>query len=204
MTPSTLTIRAKLTLWYTVALSGILFTFSVVVFVALRQITSLRADSELREQVAAVGTMLQHGYHSQEQIREDLDDLEEFSAASMLRITNADTVVLRTEGWADAGLDSASLPVGITASVAWTNAQGQRFRIVEVLDEGPGIPPDECARVFDRFYRIDKARSESAGGSGLGLAIVKWAVECSGGHIQASRSSQASGAVFRISLPRCA
>ncbi len=55
----------------------------------------------------------------------------------------------------------------------------------EVLDQGPGIPPEAIERVFERFYRTDEARSTDEGGSGLGLAIARWVVDLHGGHIHA-------------------
>jgi signal transduction histidine kinase len=58
---------------------------------------------------------------------------------------------------------------------------------IEVLDEGPGIPPAEAERVFDRFYRLDAARSSEDGGTGLGLAIARWIVDLHGGRIHADR-----------------
>jgi signal transduction histidine kinase len=57
--------------------------------------------------------------------------------------------------------------------------------VLEVVDEGPGIPPGEAERVFERFYRSDQARSSEEGGSGLGLAIARWIVELHGGTIKA-------------------
>ena len=57
--------------------------------------------------------------------------------------------------------------------------------VLEVVDEGPGIPDEARSRVFERFYRTDEARSTDEGGSGLGLAIARWIVELHGGTIRA-------------------
>jgi len=54
-----------------------------------------------------------------------------------------------------------------------------------VSDSGPGIPPGDLSRVFERFYRVDKSRSRP-GGTGLGLAIVKHVVTAAGGEVEAS------------------
>jgi signal transduction histidine kinase len=59
------------------------------------------------------------------------------------------------------------------------------FARLEVLDDGPGIPASEAERVFERFYRSDRARATGEGGSGLGLAIARWIVELHGGTIRA-------------------
>jgi heavy metal sensor kinase len=72
--------------------------------------------------------------------------------------------------------------------------------ILEVLDSGPGIAPEHRERVFDRFYRIDKARSNDLGGSGLGLALARWAVEAHDGRIELE-SELGKGSTFRIVLP---
>lgn len=72
--------------------------------------------------------------------------------------------------------------------------------VLEVRDSGPGIAPEHTARIFERFYRIDKGRSRSAGGVGLGLSIARWAVEVHGGHIEVE-SPETGGSVFRIVLP---
>lgn len=72
--------------------------------------------------------------------------------------------------------------------------------IFEVADSGPGLPPEDLARVFERFFRGD--RSRSGGGTGLGLAIAKHVVEAHGGRIWAeSDGVPGHGAVFRFSLP---
>jgi heavy metal sensor kinase len=72
--------------------------------------------------------------------------------------------------------------------------------IIETRDSGPGIPEPERSKVFDRFYRIDKARSRAQGGAGLGLAIAKWAVEANQGTI-GFVGPEGSGACCRIILP---
>lgn len=69
-----------------------------------------------------------------------------------------------------------------------------------VADTGIGIPPEDLPHIFDRFYRVDKARSRAQGGSGLGLAIAKWVVQAHGGAIQVD-STPGQGTTFRITLP---
>jgi signal transduction histidine kinase len=69
-----------------------------------------------------------------------------------------------------------------------------------VTDNGPGITAEHRERVFDRFYRIDEARSRDAGGSGLGLSIAKWAIEANGGRISVD-AAPGGGSVFTIVLP---
>ncbi|MFZ9668321.1 MAG: ATP-binding protein, partial [Solirubrobacterales bacterium] len=71
---------------------------------------------------------------------------------------------------------------------------------IEVDDDGPGVPPAERERVFDRFARLDEARSSQTGGSGLGLAIVRAMVEAGGGRVSCS-ASEMGGARFSIWLP---
>lgn len=72
--------------------------------------------------------------------------------------------------------------------------------LIEVIDEGVGIAPEHLPRLFERFYRVDKARSRQLGGAGLGLAIVKMLVEAHGGRVEV-RSTVGSGSTFSIRLP---
>jgi heavy metal sensor kinase len=73
--------------------------------------------------------------------------------------------------------------------------------VVEVVDQGPGIAPQHQQKVFERFYRIDQARSRASGGAGLGLAIARWAIERQGGHVELE-SELGRGSLFRIVMPR--
>jgi two-component system phosphate regulon sensor histidine kinase PhoR len=71
---------------------------------------------------------------------------------------------------------------------------------VVIRDQGIGIPREEIGRIFDRFYRVDRARSRSLGGSGLGLSIVRFIVDAHNGTIDVkSRLNQ--GSEFIVSLP---
>ncbi|MBI4384025.1 MAG: PAS domain-containing protein [Nitrospinae bacterium] len=72
---------------------------------------------------------------------------------------------------------------------------------VSVHDEGCGIPDDHLPRLFERFYRVDKARSRQLGGTGLGLAIVKHIAQAHRGTVEV-KSSPGKGSVFSIHLPR--
>lgn len=85
-------------------------------------------------------------------------------------------------------------------SVLLRAAQSDGAVRLEVVDTGIGIPPQALARIFERFYRVDPARSRELGGTGLGLAIVKHAVEAMGGTV-AVRSVPDHGSTFSFTLP---
>ena len=72
--------------------------------------------------------------------------------------------------------------------------------IVQVLDDGPGIPEEDLASIFDPFFRVDRSRSRKTGGYGLGLSICKRIVEAHGGRIEATNSA-GGGTCFRLTLP---
>jgi signal transduction histidine kinase len=76
---------------------------------------------------------------------------------------------------------------------------GDAAVVVEVADEGPGIAPEHQQKIFERFYRVDKARSRAEGGVGLGLAIVKWSVERMGGVVEL-KSETGRGSIFQLRL----
>jgi two-component system phosphate regulon sensor histidine kinase PhoR len=71
---------------------------------------------------------------------------------------------------------------------------------IDIADRGPGIPPGDLPRIFERFYRVDRSRSRDPGGTGLGLSIVRHLIELHGGHVSAS-NRPGGGALFRVTLP---
>ena len=70
-----------------------------------------------------------------------------------------------------------------------------------VIDDGPGIPPEQRERIFERFHRVDSARSRASGGAGLGLAIVRAVAEAHGGQVHATAREDARGAQIELVLP---
>jgi len=89
-------------------------------------------------------------------------------------------------------------PEGSTVRVRAVRAGGRV--VIDVMDEGPGIPDEDLGRVFERFYRVDKSRARDPGGTGLGLSIVKHLVELHGGSVSAGNRPD-GGAQFTVSLP---
>jgi len=88
-------------------------------------------------------------------------------------------------------------------TVAVTATEGPGTVVLEVADAGPGIPPAEASRVFERFARLDHARTSRDGGTGLGLAIVRWVVELHGGEVRAE-SRHPTGCRMVVTLPAAA
>ncbi len=89
-------------------------------------------------------------------------------------------------------------PPGTTTTVSAARRADEV--ILEVSDDGPGVPADELPRVFDRFWRHDPSRSRASGGSGLGLSIVAAVIAAHAGSVEAARSPS-GGLRVRIELP---
>jgi two-component system phosphate regulon sensor histidine kinase PhoR len=87
---------------------------------------------------------------------------------------------------------------GACVRVSATNANGELDLCVE--DNGPGIPAEACDRIFERFFRVDKARSRELGGTGLGLSIVKHVTQLHGGTARVE-STLGQGASFHLTFP---
>ncbi len=86
------------------------------------------------------------------------------------------------------------------ASIRVTAARAGAEVEIDVIDDGPGIPPEQMDHIFDRFTRGDAGLTQRVGGTGLGLAISKSLVELHGGTI-AAENTPGGGATFRVRLP---
>ncbi len=89
-------------------------------------------------------------------------------------------------------------PAGSTVAVKAERAAG-RYALF-ISDQGPGVPPDMTARIFERFYRGDPARAVQHDGAGLGLALARWIAQVHGGDVVLARTSP-TGSTFEITLP---
>lgn len=89
---------------------------------------------------------------------------------------------------------------GGSVRVEGCEVPGENLVEISVIDDGPGIPAEAAERVFERFYRVDTARSREQGGTGLGLSIVKHIVQAHGGEVHVD-TAPGKGAAFRFTLP---
>lgn len=97
--------------------------------------------------------------------------------------------------------DNAQKYAGEGADVTISATQTNSSIKLQVSDTGKGVPDADKQRLFDRFYRVDKARSRSTGGHGLGLAIAKWVVQGHHGTIEVL-DNQPHGTIFSMTLPK--
>ena len=100
-------------------------------------------------------------------------------------------------------LENATNYAPEASHIVMGSARRNDHLVLTVADEGPGIPMEDLPRVFERFYRVEKARSRGnrdPGGTGLGLAIVKHLIELHGGHVTAANRPE-GGAILSVELP---
>jgi two-component system phosphate regulon sensor histidine kinase PhoR len=141
--------------------------------------------------------------------RRVLDDLGARAAARKTVLENK--IPPQTFVWADAdrvqqvlfNLIENAIKYGRNEGCVTIGAGGNSSDKLEIFvaDDGPGIPPEAMGRVFERFYRVDRARSRESGGTGLGLAIVKHIVQAHGGEAWAKSELQ-KGTAFFFTLPK--
>lgn len=137
-----------------------------------------------------------------------VDDLQSRAADKKIRLLNL--VPEELEAWADGDrlqqvlfnlLDNAIKYGHLGGRVEVTGRRLDHGLVrLSVADDGPGVPPESRERIFERFYRVDKARSREAGGTGLGLAIVKHIIQCHGGRAWVE-SEIGRGSTFHVTLP---
>jgi heavy metal sensor kinase len=136
--------------------------------------------------------------------------VEPLAAARRVRVdwTRTDSVVIQGDqtrltqlllNLVDNGIKFT--PAGGSVTISATR-EGQSA-VLRVADTGIGIPSEHLPRVFERFYRVDPARTRDRGGTGLGLAIARWIVEAHGGGIQVT-STVGRGTTFTVRLPLAA
>jgi two-component system phosphate regulon sensor histidine kinase PhoR len=138
-----------------------------------------------------------------------IDDLAAPAAARPAVLENK--IPPQTSIWADAerlqqvlfNLTENAIKYGRSGGLVTVGASSDTPEKVEIFvaDDGPGIPPESIGRVFERFYRVDRARSRESGGTGLGLAIVKHIVQAHGGEARVKSEVQ-KGTTFYFSIPR--
>ena len=168
-------------------------------------IEDLLTISKLESGKAALNT---HPLGLRELAQRVLDDLKARAAARQVTLRNA--IGEMVEASADAArleqvfvnLVDNAIKYGRAGGEVVIEANGPRNGMIEVCvrDDGPGIPSEARERVFERFFRADKARSREAGGTGLGLAIVKHIVQAHGGAVRVE-SEPGKGAAFIFTLP---
>jgi two-component system phosphate regulon sensor histidine kinase PhoR len=149
-----------------------------------------------------------HQVDLREQTQRVVDDLRARAAEKNVRLENG--VPAGLTGRADADRLQQVLTNLVENAIKYGRANGRvtlggradDHRVeMWVEDDGPGIPPEARERVFERFYRVDRARSRETGGTGLGLSIVKHIVQAHGGEVWL-KSDIGSGTTFFFTLPR--
>ena len=97
-------------------------------------------------------------------------------------------------------IDNASKYTPEGGKIDVTTRPCGQYAVIEVSDNGIGVPAEDIPRIFERFYRVDRSRSREMGGTGLGLSIVKHVAQVHGGQIEVE-STPGKGSTFRLKLP---
>ena len=149
-----------------------------------------------------------HPVHLREELSRVIDDLQSKALDKKVRIQNE----VPDDVWAHADADRLqqvffnlienAIKYGRNEGGVWISCRRLPEQKLEcsVRDDGPGIPADSRERVFERFYRVDRARSRETGGTGLGLSIVKHIVQAHGGEVWV-KSELGQGTTFFFTLP---
>ena len=148
-----------------------------------------------------------HTIHLRDEVQRVLEDLQARAAERKTRLENQVPPELDARADTDRlqqvlfNLVENAIKYGRIEGTVVVSARARSDHniVVSVQDNGPGIPPESRERVFERFYRVDKARSREGGGTGLGLAIVKHIVQAHGGEVWVE-SEMGVGTTFRFTL----
>jgi two-component system phosphate regulon sensor histidine kinase PhoR len=166
----------------------------------LLQLAKLNSH-EYRQQVKLEATPLTPLLYT---VKEDLRTNAEEKKITVDIQADADPIIMANPDWLKQILinllDNSIKYTPPLGKVLLTCLQKDHEAILIVEDTGIGIPANDVPLIFDRFYRVDRARSRNAGGTGLGLAIVKFIVEMHGGTIEV-KSTINIGTTFTIRLP---
>ncbi len=166
----------------------------------LLQLAKLNSH-EYRQQVKLEATHLMPLLYT---AKEDLTTNAEEKGITVDIYAEADPIIMANPDWLKQIvinlLDNSIKYTHPFGRVVLTCQQENQEAVLMVEDTGIGIPATDVPLIFDRFYRVDRARSRNAGGTGLGLAIVKFIVEMHGGKIEV-KSSVNIGTTFTIRLP---
>jgi heavy metal sensor kinase len=170
--------------------------------------------SRIVESLLAI-SRLDAGEMKMEKMHIDLAELAASTAGEMTLLAEEKSIQLRTHGTGGVHVEGDRTRLQqvivnlINNAIKYTQESGEveisvrkegTTAVLEVCDNGPGIPAECLPHVFERFYRADKARSRTSGGTGLGLSIVKAICAAHGGDVEVS-SQDGGGSSFRVELP---
>jgi heavy metal sensor kinase len=170
--------------------------------------------SRIAEQLLEM-SRLEAGETLIEQTLFDLTEMTKSTVEQMRLLAEEKAVRLKFEGQQEVQIDGDPIRLKqivvnlVDNAIKYTASGGSVYvstfpvdgkAVLEVADTGIGIPEDSLHQVFNRFYRVDKARSRQLGGTGLGLAIVKSICTAYGGTIGV-KSAEGQGTIFRVELP---
>ena len=185
---------------YKEALRGILLEAERTTTIVEQLLALARADSgreTLHVEILNLSAAMREVKENWRQVAE-IRNLQFSSSIEADLFVAGDVMLLRK--LADLLLDNALKYTPAPGNVELSLAKINTNAVLAVRDSGPGIAADEQSRIFERFYRIDKARSREQGGAGLGLAIAKWIVTQHRGTISVT-SQLGDGSTFSIELP---
>jgi signal transduction histidine kinase len=162
----------------------------------LLDLSRLESESALDERVPLDALVREEGQRCENAARQAGLELEVDAPQPAIVVGSSRDLSLLIRNLIDNAIRYTAPTGRVDVRVAPTAAEV----VLTVEDTGAGIPSRELPRVFERFYRVDRARSRETGGTGLGLAIVKHVAENHGGHVEV-RSELGRGSIFEVHLP---